>query len=249
MSESSSRAFPMSHDDLLSEIRPNIHFRHFTPDSQIKNAGVVIDTYSARLDVFNTVINDASPINVDPFLHAMTRMSTIANGYMINAITKRLNPGGVYLNVGTFEGFTFFCGMAGNETRHCIGVDNFSQFGGPREKFFQGYRRYKSKKSEFYNMDYVKYFKDYHKLPIGFYVYDGPHDYDNQLNGLKVAEPFFSSDTLILVDDTNDDVVRNATLDFIAGRTDKYRILLDEKTAGNEHPTFWNGIMLIGHNG
>lgn len=243
------KAFPLSHDELVAEFRPNIHFRHFTPEATVRNVNIAIDDYTARLDLFNTVINDKSPVNVDPFLHAMLRMSTVANGYLINSIARRLNPGSVYLNVGTFEGYSLFCGMAGNEGVQCIGVDNFSQFGGPKEKFFQGYRRYKNKQSSFFNMDYVKYFKEYHKLPIGFYFYDGPHDYENQRNGLVVAEPYFCKDTLILVDDTNGDVVRNATLDFIAGRTDKYRILLDEKTAGNEHPTFWNGLMLIGNNG
>jgi len=249
MSESRSRAYSMSHDELLAQIRPNIHFRHFLPETPVKNANVVIETYTARIDVLNTVLNDRTPINTEPRLHAMTRMSTLANGYMINAITRRLNPGTVYLNVGTFEGFTFFSGLAGNPDAHCIGVDNFSQFGGPKEKFFAGYRVYKNRTTEFFNMDYVKYFRDHHTRPIGFYVYDGPHDYDNQRNGLVVAEPYFAPDAVIMVDDTNDDVVRRATLDFIAGRTDTYRILLDERTAGNEHPTFWNGVMLIGRRG
>jgi hypothetical protein len=98
-------------------------------------------------------------------------------------------------------------------------------------------------------LDYVKYFRDQHTAPIGFYVYDGPHDYENQKNGLVAAEPWLAPDALIMVDDTNDDIARNATFDFIAGRNDRYRVLLDERTAGNEHPTWWNGVMLIGHNG
>jgi hypothetical protein len=201
------------------------------------------------LDVFNTVINDRTPLNVDPYLQSMMRMSTLANGYLIGAIARRLNPATAYLNVGTFEGFTLFSGMAGNAEGHAIGVDNFSQFGGPREKFFQGYRRYRTPRSEFYNMDYVKYFRDYHKAPVGFYVYDGPHDYENQKNGLVLAEPFLTRDAIIMVDDTNGEVERQATMDFIGGRTDEYKVLLDERTYGNEHPTFWNGVMLIGRSG
>lgn len=249
MSENEVKAFAISHDEILKAFRPNIHFRHFTPESQIRNGSIVIGDFTAPLDVVNTVIDDKSPLNLDPYLHSMLRMSTIANGYLINSIVRRLNPGAVFLNVGTFAGFSLFSGMAGNEESQCIGVDNFSQFGGPKEQFFQGYRRFKSKRSDFFNMDYAKYFRDHHRLPIGFYFYDGPHDYENQRNGLVVAEPYFCKDALILVDDTNDEIVRNATFDFIAGRADKYRVLLDERTAGNEHPTFWNGLMLIGCNG
>jgi hypothetical protein len=249
MTVSRAKAFPLPHEALLAGIRPNIHFRHFQPEAPIRNGIVTIDDFKALLDVFNTVLNDRTPLNTDPWLQAMTRMSTLANGYLINAIVHRLNPETVYLNVGTFEGFTFFSGLAGNDGAHCIGVDNFSQFGGPRERFFAGYRRYKNPKTEFFNLDYVKYFRDQHTAPIGFYVYDGPHDYENQKNGLVAAEPWLAPDALIMVDDTNDDIARNATFDFIAGRNDRYRVLLDERTAGNEHPTWWNGVMLIGHNG
>jgi len=38
---------------------------------------------------------------------------------------------------------------------------------------------------------------------------------------------------------------RQATLDFINHNRNKYEILLDAKTRGNYHPTFWNGIIVF----
>jgi hypothetical protein len=72
------------------------------------------------------------------------------------------------------------------------------------------------------------------------------HDYADQLRALDLAEPFFAPDTLIVVGDTNNEHVRGATLDFMKARPGRYELLLDERTARNSHPTFWNGLMVLG---
>src|SRR5262249_7442379 len=93
--------------------------------------------------------------------------------------------------------------------------------------------------------DYREYFSKMHREPIGLYVYDGDHSYDNQLIGLQAAEPFFAKGCIILVDDTNWLEPRNATLDFISKSSYEYRILFDTTTCSNRHPTLWNGIMVL----
>jgi len=243
--ESDGNAFLVPHEQMLGDILSRIRFRHFQPENNPPLGRIVFDSLVATIDVVNTVINDESPINVDTFLHQMSRMSTIANGYIVNSIARCLKPGSLYLNVGTFEGFTFFSGLAGNPHITGIGVDNFSLYGGPRDKFNNGFERYKTESTHFYEMDFRAYFENRHREPIGFYFYDGPHDYQNQYDGVKLAEPYLARDAIILVDDTNDPEVRRATLDFI-GERDEYRLLVDLRTARDEHPTFWNGLMVIG---
>ena len=39
-----------------------------------------------------------------------------------------------------------------------IGVDNFSQFGGPRNNFLKHYENFKRLGSQFYDKDYINYF-------------------------------------------------------------------------------------------
>jgi methyltransferase family protein len=153
-----------------------------------------------------------------------------------------------FLNVGVWNGFTLLSGMIGNPDKPCVGVDNFSEFGGPREKFLRRFNKHKSANHNFYDIDYREYFSKVHSGKIGFYIYDGDHHYEHQMLGLRLAEPFFAKNCVVLVDDTNavdDTEPRQATLDFINHNKDKYEILLDAQTRWNGHPTFWNGILIF----
>jgi hypothetical protein len=150
-----------------------------------------------------------------------------------------------FVNVGVWNGFTFLTGSASNPDRTCIGVDNFSESGGPREAFGERFERLAGPNHRFYEMDYRDYFSNKHSGPIGVYLYDGEHSYDNQWRGLEIAEPFFADDCVVVVDDTNWEEPHAATLDFLEASRRDYTVLLDRGTAGNGHPTLWNGIMVL----
>ncbi|MFC1671863.1 class I SAM-dependent methyltransferase [Planctomycetota bacterium] len=173
------------------------------------------------------------------------RLSTFAVGAIINEVVSRLGKDCSYVNVGVWHGFSFLSGMKGNEDKTCIGIDNFSEFHAPRRQFMKRFRRHRSAQHHFHYMDYRDYFSGKHEGRIGFYFYDGEHSYHNQLEGLQIAEPFFSRNCVVMVDDTNWAAPRKATMDFIRKSEYAYEILLDRKTAFNFHPTFWNGIMLL----
>lgn len=175
----------------------------------------------------------------------LPRMSTFAIGAIINKGVSEMSPDSSFVNVGVWHGFTLLAGLAGNSEKTCIGVDNFSEFGGPRDGFLEEFNKRKSSNHHFYDMDYRKYFSGRHSGKIGVYLYDGEHSYENQLEGLRIAEPFFSEDCRVLVDDTNWEEPRRATLDFIAGSRYKYQILLDQSTGQNRHPTLWNGLFVF----
>jgi hypothetical protein len=163
---------------------------------------------------------------------------------LINELTSFLLPNQCYLNIGVWQGFSFLSGVLNREA-HSIGVDNFSQFGGPKDKFEANYDRLKHDKSEFHDLDYIHYFEQHHKARIGIYFYDGGHDYDDQIKSLQVAEPFFDIGTVIIVDDTNHKPARDATLDFMKVRHRQYEVLFDQFTTTNWHPTYHNGLMVI----
>ena len=177
------------------------------------------------------------------------RMSTYALGAIINRIVAGLPAGQAFVNVGVWNGFTLLAGMAGNADRRCVGVDNFSEFGGPRAAFLARFEARRSDLHEFHDMDYRAYLDGVHRGPIGFYIYDGDHAYEHQLRGLEVAEPHLAPGAWLLVDDTNDEEPRRATLDFVAARRGEYAVVFDRRTASNLHPTFWNGVMLVRRRG
>lgn len=173
------------------------------------------------------------------------RMSTFAIGAIINRAVSEMQDGQAFVNVGVWHGFMFFSGIANNVGKRCIGVDNFSEYGSPRKAFLKRFNGYRSAAHSFYEMDYRDYFQCVHKEEIGFYIYDGNHNYKNQLSGLRAAEPFLCENAMILIDDANYREVRQVTKRFISESAYEYRIIFDRATYSNYHPTFWNGIMII----
>ena len=55
----------------------------------------------------------------------------------------------------------------------------------------------------------------------------------------------FKSGTIILVDDTNWEEPREATMEFIIKNSNKYRVLQDLKCKHARHPTYWNGLIIF----
>ncbi len=111
-------------------------------------------------------------------LHALIKipkMSTLAIGAIINFGVKCLPEDQAFVNVGVWNGFTFLAGMQNNPDKTCVGVDNFSEFGGPRKHFLERFDKIKSPFHYFYDMDYEEYFSKIHKGSIGLYIYDGEH--------------------------------------------------------------------------
>ncbi len=199
------------------------------------------------IEFHNTVLPDDRHGAIERLkaLCRMPRMSSLAIGALIAEGVRRMPQAEAFVNIGVWQGFTLLCGMATNPTKTCIGVDNFSEFGGPKDAFMKRFLRYKTERHSFYDMDYEAYFSEIHRGPIGFYIYDASHAYADQLKGLQVAEPHFSETCIVMVDDANWQEPRQATLDFIAKSDFSYKMLLDVKTRNNCHPTFWNGLMLF----
>lgn len=213
---------------------------HFTLRHQCERLRCPLDLIIARLpDEGVRLRRLLRPLCLIP------RMSTFAVAAIINRAVALMAPDAAFVNVGVWNGFTFLAGMTGNADRRCVGVDDFSEFGGPKEAFLARFERHRSARHEFHEMDYAAYFSRRHDGPIGVYLYDGEHGYENQRHGLETAERFFAPGCVILVDDTNLPEPRRATLDFMAARPGRYRLLLDRTTCANGHPTFWNGLIVF----
>lgn len=207
----------------------------------------LLQNFNLSLEVLNTRLPDnARTLRKRLWnLLKIPRMSTFAIGAIINEGVSCLPEDSCFVNIGVWHGFTFLAGLIDNPHKRCIGVDNFSEYDAPREQLMKRFNRYKSPQHFFYEMDYREYFEKVHTGQIGFYIYDGDHSYNDQLTGLQIAEPFFSNSCFILIDDTNWMSPREATLKFIEKSAHKYQIILDKTTCIEDHPTFWNGIMIL----
>jgi hypothetical protein len=239
--------------DPLEQFIAGISFRYLQPEQRLPHGhgGLrqFLRWFGVHLDVLNTRLPETNP-EVRERMRAVSRiprMSTLAVGAIVNRAVALMPESQAYLNIGVWNGFTFLSGVSGHPDKTCIGVDNFCKFGGPRDAFQKRFARHRGPKHHFYDMDYVEYFKNVHREPLGVYYFDGPHTYEHQFAGIQQAEPFFAPNCVVLVDDTNGDAARRGTLDFIAQSKHRYRKLLDRRTSRNCHPTFWNGLMVFRH--
>lgn len=174
-------------------------------------------------------------------------MSTIANAWIINQIASSLNENQNYVNIGCWKGFSLIAGMI-NTKCSVFGVDNFAWKEQGKKEFIENFNKNAdTKKHYFYEGDYLKFLQDWEKNKkfIDFYFYDGPHSFKDQYESLEIGSAFFRSGTIILVDDTNWDEPREATLEFINKRNSNYQLISDLKCSHARHPTYWNGLMIF----
>ena len=205
-----------------------------------RNAGIHLEMWMTRLPEKQEEmqLRLAEACNVP-------RMSTFAIGAIINRAVAQMSVGHAYLNVGVWHGFSLLSGMAQNQNKICIGVDDFSCKDAPRNSFLKRFERARGASHVFHEVDFREYLARQHKEPLGVYLFDGASTYEDQLAGLTLAEPYFAKGCIVLVDDTNWPQVREANLEFIKKSAFEYRMLLDVQTPRTGHPPFWNGVMLF----
>ncbi len=205
-----------------------------------RNAGIHLEMWMTRLpekqEEMQVRLADACKV---------PRMSTFAIGAIINRAVAQMSVGHAYLNVGVWHGFSLLAGMAQNQNKICIGVDDFSRKESLRNSFLKRFERARGPNHVFHEADFREYLSERHKEPLGVYLFDGASTYEDQFAGLTLAEPYFAKGCLVLVDDTNWPQVREANLEFIKKSPFEYRMLLDVQTPRTGHPTFWNGVMLF----
>ena len=231
----------------INALLNGIQFKFIQPSTK----GLVMVTTEVTgvdIDAKNTILPkgyESLDFSLQPLCSGIKRMSTYAIGVIINECVRCMPLEYSYVNVGVWNGFTLFSGMVGNIDKRCVGIDNFSEFGGPRKEFLRNFDRLKSEQHLFYELDYKEYFEKHHSGTIGIYYYDGEHSEENQYQGLMIAEPYLADDAIIIVDDYNDEKVINGTNRYLDESKLKFKLLKEATTAHNNHPTYWNGLILL----
>ncbi len=212
-------------------------------------------------EFYNTVFpeDDTAIKNKLRFCNVGTKYCTLAIAGIINKAVQLMSEDMVYLNIGVLHGYSLFAGMLGNSKKVCIGVDNCSDpVSDPNttlSKIFHGnWEKMKgfNQKSRFYEMDFVAYLENTHKEQIGVYFYDADHSIESQYKALVMTEKFHTPGCVIIIDDSNDVDRNGVTLAidrFLKEREGLYETILDVKTSGNCHPTWWNGLYIFSKKG
>ncbi len=128
-----------------------------------------------------------------------------------------------YLEVGVFRGLTLLHVAFAAPALAVLGVDNFSQFdrdGTNQARVREGIAALGLGNVRLIDRGFEEAFGAPEELLEGrrlrVYFVDGPHDYRSQLMCLMLARPLLDPHAVIIVDDANNEHVRQASADFLA---------------------------------
>jgi predicted O-methyltransferase YrrM len=175
---------------------------------------------------------------------------------LLNLAASLLGPGESYVEVGTYYGASLIAAMRGN-TGDFVAIDHFS-FGpmevsgrklpaASREGLEANVRRFGAEGATILEGDAFEVLEGgaLGDRRVGVYYFDGPHDYDSQVRGLRSVEPWLAEEALLVVDDHDWDEVTRATADYLAAEP-RARLLIEIPGADNGHPQWWAGVAALG---
>jgi protein O-GlcNAc transferase len=176
---------------------------------------------------------------------------------LLNLAASLLGPGESYVEVGSYYGASLIGAMRGNEGRDFVAVDLFS-FGAAevkgrtlpaasREGLEESLRRFEAEGATILEGDAFEVIDggSLGDRRVGVYYFDGPHDYESQLGGLRSIEPWLADEALLVVDDFDWEQVDRATRDYLAAQP-RARMLFEIGGANKGQPQWWEGVAVLG---
>ena len=181
---------------------------------------------------------------IDDYLLNMEGMSGSYTRHLYNNLLSHIDIR--YLEVGTWKGSSVCSAMCGNKSK-VLCIDNWSEFGGPKNEFIENFEKYKGENdAEFIEQDC--FMVDVKKIgKFNIFMFDGNHSYESHFKSLNYFYDCLDDEFIFIVDDWNWEVVRNATKDSI--RHNNFEVIYtkeirlnDDNTVTHSKETWWNGI-------
>jgi len=144
-----------------------------------------------------------------------------------------------YLEIGVLTGSST-CSMMSNNNIQCTAIDNWCEFGGPKNEFLQNIANFKG-------INDIKFIEancwtiDTSKLgKFNMYLYDGPHAEIDHFEALHYYSKCLDDMFVYIIDDWNWEYVRNGTLNAIRANkfTIKYR--REIRTTDDNTQPYWD---------
>jgi hypothetical protein len=206
----------------------------------------LVNTYKTLVDTaFQNAENNISKITDE--IIAIDGMSGKKTRHFYNNLLN--TDDARYLEIGTWKGSSVCSAMCNNKAK-VICIDNWSEFGGPKDEFLVNFEKFKGENdATFIENDCYKI--DISILPkFNIYMYDGNHTNDSHNNALLHYYDCLDDIFIFIVDDWNWEDVRNGTMKSI--KKMNLKVLYEKEirlTWNNSHTdqpeardTWWNGI-------
>jgi len=120
-----------------------------------------------------------------------------------------------YLEIGVLCGSST-CAMLSNNKIKCIAIDNWDEFGGPKDEFLTNIQRFKGDENDFNFIEANCWTLDISKLgKFNMYLYDGPHAETDHFEALHYYLGCLDDMFVYIIDDWNWVGIRNGTMNAI----------------------------------
>jgi protein O-GlcNAc transferase len=183
-------------------------------------------------------------------LEAIPGLAAENNLALVNLAVSCLDPGESYVEVGTLRGTSLVAAMRGNEDRDVVAIDSWQMSGGGREVVEANLARFGLRRPTLIEGDAFDVLRGdaLRGKRVGVYYWDAAHGYEEQLDGLRLVEPYLADRAALIVDDTDWERVRQATADYVA---EQPRATLAFEARGDEHghPEWWKGVQVLAWDG
>jgi predicted O-methyltransferase YrrM len=179
-------------------------------------------------------------------LEAVPGLAQANNLALLNVAARCVDDGESYVEVGTYRGTSLIAAMQGNDGDF-VALDNWSMGEGSREQLEANLARFGlSGRPELLEGDAFETLRSgaLEGRTVGVYYYDNGHEYEQQLDGMRLVEPYLASPALVIVDDTDWERVERAVDDYLEQQpraTEIYTV--DGKDRG--HPEWWEGMRVL----
>jgi predicted O-methyltransferase YrrM len=175
---------------------------------------------------------------------------------LVNLATSLLEPAESYVEAGTYMGASLIAASRGNEAKDLVGLDDFSFPGvevkgrtlppASRAQLEANLERFGAAPATVLEGDALALLRNrvLGDRRVGAYYYDASHSYEDQLEGLRVIEPYLADRALVIVDDSDWDDVARATHDYLASQP-RARLLFEIGGEEKGQPWWWEGVMVL----
>ncbi len=181
-----------------------------------------------------------------PVVEQVTNLASENVLALLNLAASLLEPDEAYVEIGVFHGASLIAAMTGNEGRRFVGIDSFGFRDASLGQVERNLERFGLPAPEVLVGDAFELVPGgaLDDMSIGLWYYDAAHDYDSQVEGLRMAEPHLAPGALVIVDDTDWEQVERALDDYLARQPRARRLLtIDGKSRGQ--PQWWEGVQVL----
>jgi protein O-GlcNAc transferase len=177
-------------------------------------------------------------------LEAVPGLARPNNLALLNVAARCLDEGESYVEVGTYRGTSLIGALLGNDV-DAVALDDWSLGEGSRDQLEQNLARF-GLRATILDGDAFETLRSGRlaRSAVGAYYYDNGHEYEQQLDGMRLIEPYLTSPALMIVDDTDWERVERAVDDYLAQQpraTEIFRV--DGKDRGR--PEWWEGMRVL----